>query len=174
MGPERASQESTDRQGTASSGVGRGGRRLCLLKGCERPFSSRRPLARYCSERCRRQARRWRRWKARQRYRRSDRGRELRQEQSRRRRERLKRSGDRDAVSCPCVGDPELFPSGFSSCDRPGCYECFPPSARSPLKRFCSANCQRALRRVELREARHRCRSAVAVSGRGEGSFRTR
>ena len=162
MGPQRASQDSSNRQGAASIGVGRGRQRLCLLKGCERTFTSRRPLARYCSKECRQLARRWRRWKARQRYRLSQRGRENRREQSRRRRERLRRDGHRDAVSWRCVGDPKPCPSGFSSCDRPGCYECFRPSARSPLRRFCSANCRRALRRVELREARYRRQRAVS------------
>jgi len=43
----------------------------------------------------------------------------------------------------------------FLSCDRPGCYEVFSRSARSPLRCFCSSACRAALRRVELRERRH-------------------
>ena len=39
-------------------------------------------------------------------------------------------------------------------CDRPGCYECFLRSRRSPLQRFCSQACQRAMERVWERERR--------------------
>ena len=41
-------------------------------------------------------------------------------------------------------------------CDRPGCYECFVRSRRSPLQRFCSQACQRAMERVWERERRWR------------------
>lgn len=58
--------------------------RVCLLKGCERLFRPVHPLARYCSEGCREQARRWREWKARHRYRQSEGGKQKRQAQSRR------------------------------------------------------------------------------------------
>lgn len=64
--------------------------RLCLLKGCGQTFRPKYPLARYCSEPCREQARRWRQWKARHRYRRSDGGKQKRQAQSRRYRLRRK------------------------------------------------------------------------------------
>ncbi len=40
------------------------------------------------------------------------------------------------------------------SCNRPGCYERFAHQRRSPLQRFCSAACRRALERVEERERR--------------------
>jgi hypothetical protein len=39
-------------------------------------------------------------------------------------------------------------------CDRPGCYEGFAQQRRSPLQRFCSQGCRRALERVEERERR--------------------
>jgi hypothetical protein len=58
--------------------------RACLLKGCERVFRPVHPLARYCSERCREQARRWREWKAQHRYRQSEGGKQKRAAQSRR------------------------------------------------------------------------------------------
>lgn len=171
MGPSRASQESSSRQGVGGKTAGRGRQRLCLLKGCERPFTPSHPLARYCSAECRQEARRWRRWKARLRYRSSERGKERRRAQSRRRRERLERDA-RDAPSERCVGDPKLCPCGFSSCDRPGCYECFMPSSRSPLQRFCSPNCRQALRRVKLREARyHRDRQSVSRASRHAEDF---
>lgn len=65
-------------------------RRVCLLKGCEHVFRPQQPLARYCSEACCEQARRWRLWKARRRYRRSSNGQQRRRAQSRRYRERRK------------------------------------------------------------------------------------
>jgi hypothetical protein len=40
------------------------------------------------------------------------------------------------------------------SCDRPGCYEGFDRSRRSPWQRFCSALCREALRLVRLRDRR--------------------
>jgi hypothetical protein len=64
--------------------------RLCLLKGCERRFDPRRAAQRYCSEECRRAARRWSRWKAQQSYRATAAGKDKRNEQSRRYRERVK------------------------------------------------------------------------------------
>jgi len=63
-------------------------RRLCLLKGCEQAFRPKYPLTRYCSVQCREQARQWRAWKARQRYRQSAGGKQRRQAQSRRYRRR--------------------------------------------------------------------------------------
>ena len=40
------------------------------------------------------------------------------------------------------------------ACHRPGCYRRFTPPPQSPLKKFCSARCRKALRRVILRERR--------------------
>lgn len=64
--------------------------RRCLLQGCEREFRPQQPLARYCSAACREQARQWRAWKARQRYRQSANGKQKRQAQCRRYRARRK------------------------------------------------------------------------------------
>ena len=127
--------------------------RICLLKGCETRFSPLHPLARYCSEACRQAARRWSRWRASQRYRVSERGKECRRRQASRYRERQRR---RSAI---CEGHQEAKNSEKISCSRPGCYERFPPSGRSPLKKFCSLLCRKALRRVREREARWRRRS---------------
>ena len=63
-------------------------RRRCLLKGCRRKFRPQQPLARYCNEACRERARQWRAWKATRRYRQSANGKQKRQAQSRRYRER--------------------------------------------------------------------------------------
>ena len=64
--------------------------RVCLLKGCTCVFRPQHPLARYCSEACRQQARRWRERKARRRYRQSTSCKQKRRAQSRRYRERQK------------------------------------------------------------------------------------
>jgi len=65
--------------------------RRCLLKGCAQRFHPRRARQRYCSERCREEARKWSRWKAQQRYRETAAGQQKRNGQSRRYRERVKR-----------------------------------------------------------------------------------
>lgn len=64
--------------------------RICLLKGCGRVFRPDHPLARYCSEHCRNEAAKWREWKARHKYRETDRGKQVRRAQSRRYRVRQK------------------------------------------------------------------------------------
>lgn len=64
--------------------------RPCLLKGCERPFRPRRARERYCSRECCEAAGKWRRWKAQQRYRATAAGREKRNGQTRRYRERVR------------------------------------------------------------------------------------
>jgi hypothetical protein len=64
--------------------------RRCLLKGCEQRFHPRRARQRYCSEDCRNAARKWSRWKAQQKYRTTDGGKQKRNGQSRRYRERVK------------------------------------------------------------------------------------
>lgn len=64
--------------------------RPCLLKGCERPFRPLRATERYCSRECRAAAGKWRRWKAQQKYRATAAGREKRNGQSRRYRERVR------------------------------------------------------------------------------------
>jgi hypothetical protein len=64
--------------------------RPCLLKGCERRFRPRHARDRYCSAECRQAARQWSRWKAQQRYRATAAGKEKRNGQSRRYRERVR------------------------------------------------------------------------------------
>jgi hypothetical protein len=64
--------------------------RPCLLKGCEQPFHPRQARQRYCSEGCRAEARKWSRWKAQQKYRRTAGGKQKRNGQSRRYRERVR------------------------------------------------------------------------------------
>jgi len=62
----------------------------CLLKGCEDWFLPRRPQARYCSPACQKAARGWRRWLSCQRFKATVHGKELRREQARRYRIRLR------------------------------------------------------------------------------------
>ena len=64
--------------------------RCCLLKGCERRFRPRSAGERYCSDPCRRKARRWSRWKAQQSYRATAAGKDKRNGQSRRYRQRVR------------------------------------------------------------------------------------
>ena len=62
--------------------------RRCLLKGCEQLFRPRRARQRYCSEQCRKAARAWSRWKAQEIYRATAVGKQKRNGQCRRYRER--------------------------------------------------------------------------------------
>jgi hypothetical protein len=136
--------------------------RRCLLKGCERSFWPRHPRARYCSEACRLAGRRWRRWRASQRYRATENGKQRRREQSRCYRQRLR---ERQAASAdeetPREGQRAASESvDFSKrpCDRPGCYEHFAIPHEHSCQRFCSVECRLALRCVLDREARYRAR----------------
>jgi hypothetical protein len=54
-----------------------------------------------------------------------------------------------------------------SCCARPGCYELFFPSSRSPLKKCCGRLCRRALRRVRERESRWRRRLGERLKALG-------
>lgn len=146
--------------------------RLCLLKGCERSFRPLVPQQRYCSLACRQAAACWRRWRAQKKYRTTEKGKQRRQAQSHRRRERIRdrrkqgqdqRLSNESGPAPPLrVGNPPGANSEVSACDRPGCYELFARERRSPLQRFCSCGCRNALRRVVEREIRwgflHRCR----------------
>jgi hypothetical protein len=133
--------------------------RQCLLKGCECWFRSACPFARYCSAACVRAARRWSCWLANRLYRQSEQGRQQRRDQSRRRRER-ERARNNPAMPPPDEreGYHKAIEAEKNPCHRPGCYECFAPSARSPLQKFCSRLCRQALRHVLEREARWRRR----------------
>lgn len=51
------------------------------------------------------------------------------------------------------------------TCDRPGCYEHFERTRRSPLQRFCSQECRRALERVWERERRWSERGPARIAG---------
>jgi hypothetical protein len=64
--------------------------RRCLLKGCEERFAPRQARQRYCSAECREAAREWSHWKAQEIYRATRAGKQQRNGQSRRYRERVK------------------------------------------------------------------------------------
>src|SRR6516164_9423074 len=86
--------------------------RHCLLRGCKQKFAPRQARQRYCSERCRAEARKWSRWKAQQRYRETMAGQLKRRGQSRRYRERVKnrKPPEAEAVNEPArVITPEDF-----------------------------------------------------------------
>jgi hypothetical protein len=136
--------------------------RRCLLKGCERLFWPRYSRSHYCGEECRHAAGRWRRWRAGQRYRATENGKQQRREQSKRYRERVRerQAASADADS-PCEGQriasaQEDF-SGWP-CARPGCYELFTLAHEHSCQRFCSVACRLALRRVLDRDARYQAR----------------
>jgi hypothetical protein len=63
---------------------------LKVLKGCRQRFRPHQAPQRYCSERCREAARKWSRWKAQQRYRATTAGKERRNGQGLRYRERVR------------------------------------------------------------------------------------
>ena len=90
MGPdEDSTRPSEDRESGRPPGR-RPRTRCCLLKGCERRFRPQRAGQRYCSDECRRAARQWSRWKAQQSYRATAAGKERRNRQSRRYRQRVR------------------------------------------------------------------------------------
>lgn len=160
MGPP----QDASKRSSLQAPVCRSGWRYCLLKGCGCRFNPTCARSRYCSEACQAAARRWSQWKAQRRYRSSEIGRAARREQSRRWRARHRK--ERETGSPPpqttANAPPEKARVGHhchrlgkkSSCDRPGCYEGFDRSSRSPRQCFCSAFCRRALRLVRLRDRR--------------------
>ena len=84
--------------------------RICLLKGCGRVFRPEHPLARYCSEVCRNEAAHWRQWKARQQYRKTPHGKQVRRAQSRRYRVRQREQKKQKANA---LGDARVITKNF-------------------------------------------------------------
>jgi hypothetical protein len=169
VGPSQRLSKCVALQGAGPiRGWPRARRRLCLLKGCERPFVPSHPQARYCGTSCQAAACRWRRWRASRTYRGSDQGQARRREQSRQYRQRLRQQQVERQVEPPSVPQEELAApregqragpdSEKSCCARPGCYERFVRCDRSPLQQCCGRLCRQALRRVRQREARWRRR----------------
>ena len=151
MAPSQRCQESWSLQG----GARRLGRRLCLLKGCEQTFWAFHPFSRYCSSSCRAAADLWRRRKANRRYRSSEQGKCRRRAQACRYRQRVRaRESSESSSAAAGEGYPHLQDDTDSYCHRPGCYQGFTKTSRSPLQKFCSAGCRNALRRVLIRERR--------------------
>ena len=92
MGPVEDSTRSAQNQerGGRKHLLRRPRTRRCLLKGCDQQFRPVKARQRYCSQPCRQAARQWSRWKAQQSYRATAGGKEKRNGQSRRYRERVK------------------------------------------------------------------------------------
>jgi hypothetical protein len=88
--PESPTGQSENQEGRRKRSTRRPRKRLCLLKGCEKRFHPRQARQRYCSERCRQAARKWSRFKAQERYRKTAAGQQKRNDQSRRYRKRVK------------------------------------------------------------------------------------
>lgn len=129
--------------------------RRCLLKGCPQRFRPEHALERYCSDACRQAAARWARWKAQRRYRKKQAAKDVRKAQCERRWERAK-SRKKQALQAAATAARVIDKKHYfdCSCDRPGCYETFDRTRRSPRQRFCSQECRRALERVWERERR--------------------
>lgn len=132
-------------------------RRKCLLRGCERSFRPVDQREHFCSKACVSAWRVWRRWRAQQKYRRQSKSRSKRRAQSKRYRQRVRsrvepaeQNDDREA----CEGHPPGGEASGEPCARPGCYERFLLTRRSPEQKFCSSSCRRALWRVWERERR--------------------
>ena len=100
-------------------------------------------------------AARWRQSEANRRYRATERGKGRRSQQSSRYRQRI-RDGHQPEPSP--LGSGEGY--GYAGrekkirCHRPGCYERFDRTLRSPLQKFCNSECRKALYRVLVRERR--------------------
>ena len=131
--------------------------RRCLLKGCEQRFHPRQARQRYCSEGCREAARKWSRLEgASKDTGRRAAGKQKRNGQSRRYRERVKsrKPPEPEAVNeAARVITTEHFFRPFAATGRAATRDsCV--QRRSPLQRFCSHDCRRALERVQERERR--------------------
>jgi hypothetical protein len=115
VGPDEDSTRPTEEQqrGAAARSRRRPRTRRCLVKGCEQRFRPRGARERYCSEACRQAAREWSRRKAQQSYRATAAGKEKRNGQSRRYRERVKKrrqASRKEAVAEPArVITPRFF-----------------------------------------------------------------
>ncbi len=134
--------------------------RRCLRAGCGNSFRPCCARKYYCSPECRAQVRAWSQQQAQEKYRASEQGRACRREQSRRYRERCRQ---RPGVAEKAVGgrpararEGHQHPPGGRKicCRRPGCYNRFVPSPRSPLQGFCSPLCRQEIRRVRMLDAR--------------------
>ena len=169
-------QDFCKRAGWQVPGPRRARVRLCLLKGCEREFVPEDPLSRYCGVGCSAEARRWSQREANRRYRASEGGRQRRREQACRYRQRVK---ERDACAAAagevvCEGYQKGPAEKKLGCQRPGCYEHFSVSSRSPLQKFCSFLCRLALRRVVVRERRWRAYFAARAAALGKRAVAAR
>ena len=176
MGPSKHVPDSGRHQEEADVLCGRrcGRLRLCLLKGCGRLFRPHHPCSRYCSPSCSRAAERWSRWRACWRYRRTEAGRERRREQAERYRQRVKtrRLAEGQAEAASREGHRYASGEKFFPCSRPGCYEVFTITPRSPCRKFCSCLCRQALRAVRVRERRYA--AAATASGIAERAASSR
>jgi len=112
MGPDQNPAKSPTNQakGRGSRRRRRPRTRLCLLKGCGKRFRPTQALARYCSRDCAAEARRWSKWKAQQRYRETEQGRQKRKAQSCRYRQRaLSLKGKKEG----CAEEARVITPGF-------------------------------------------------------------
>jgi len=158
--PMRHGRLSTQRRAKRCAAMGPRYSRKFITRRAEREvYRPKHALSRYCSSGCVTAATRWRQCAANRRYRASEQGKARRRDQACRYRRRVR---ERVTTSAPpsAGGEGYGYAGGWSEfrCRRPGCYETFLRTARSPLQTFCNALCRQALYRVIVRERRWRQR----------------
>jgi hypothetical protein len=185
LGPFQYSDSGGSAQETAGSSS-RFRCRRCLLKGCEQTFQPTHPRCLYCSAACRREAQKWRAWRAGGRWRATERGKACRQAQSR----RYRRLIPLVLVEAPAPSPEPILPPALEAdappteacegqrlapipedflvrpCARPGCYVLFGVPADWSPRRFCCGLCHKALRRARDRQARFRRRRRAGMRPR--------
>jgi hypothetical protein len=99
-----------------------------------------------------------------QKYRATQRGKEVRRQQSERYRKRCKerQMETKKPDDSGSEGDTKGDSQKKSCCHRPGCYVRFIPQPQSPHQKYCSPECYKAMRRVLIREQRWRERLRLA------------
>jgi hypothetical protein len=135
--------------------------RICLRKGCGRPYLPRRWNQRYCQDPdCRRQLRRWQaaRRQARRRQHQAAKTQHAQAERARRQRVASLPQPSTKPEVAPARGHAAKIFLPLPLCDRPGCYEPPMKSVRSPAH-FCGPTCRWAVHRVRDRERKWRSRS---------------
>lgn len=134
--------------------------RRCLLAGCGCSFRPCCARKYYCSPECRAKARAWSQQQSQEKYRASEQGRACRREQSRRYRERCRqecaaaKNGVGGGPARARVGHQHPPRGRKICCHRPGCYNRFVRTPRSPLQGFCSPLCRQEFRRARALDER--------------------
>ena len=111
--------------------------RRCLLKGCGQWFQPSHPSCRYCSLPCVAEAERWRDWRSQHKYRASGNGRQHRQQQARRYRQRYPKRRRPACRPPPVAAAPRQLVELRQIVSRPAGLP--PPIAAAPAEPSCAA-----------------------------------